>query len=301
MKGFDRMQIVDFSAAHVEQTAQIAKQNYEEERRLVPALPPIVAVPDLAPFAKNGLGVAAFDGDTMVGFLCVIEPFNNAFRSTDATGVFSPMGANGAADENRAEIYARMYQVAGEKWAKAGASSHAICLYAHDTEAQMQFFRYGFGMRTVDALRVTEKIEVPLCEGYIFEELLPNEYTSVFPLNQMLNQHHCESPSFMSRKPDTLESFIDFNAKCGSRFFVAKHGGKICAYLKILRDGETFIADADDYIHIGGAYCLAEHRGKGVYASLINHAIRTLQLEGYTRLGVDFESFNPTACPGQAF
>ena len=77
------MQIVDFTVAHIEQAAQIAKQNYEEERGVVPALPPIDAVPDLTPYVKNGLGVAAFDGDTMLGFLCAVGPFPNAFRSTD--------------------------------------------------------------------------------------------------------------------------------------------------------------------------------------------------------------------------
>ena len=58
------MQIIDFTAAHVEQAAQIAKQNYEEERGFVPALPPIDTVPDLTPYAVNNLGVAAFESDT---------------------------------------------------------------------------------------------------------------------------------------------------------------------------------------------------------------------------------------------
>ena len=141
-----KIQIFDFTAAHIEQATYIAKQNYEAERRVVAALPPVDTVPDLTPYAENGLGVAAFEGDKMLGFLCCISPFSNAFRSTDATGVFSPMGANGTIIENRAEIYARLYQTAGEKWAQAGATSHAICLYAHDKYGQEQFFRYGFGL-----------------------------------------------------------------------------------------------------------------------------------------------------------
>lgn len=289
------MQIVNFNVDHMEQAAKIAKQNYDNERSFVTALPLISAVPDLTPFAENGLGVAAFDKGEMVGFLCCVPPFKNAFRSTDAVGVFSPMGANGAVGLKRAEVYARMYQAAGEKWVHTGATSHAVCLYAHDKEAQEQFYHYGFGMRTVDALRLMDEIEAPPCEGYIFKELLPEEYTSAFPLDQMLNHHQRESPFFMNRKPATLESFINSYTKQGSRFFVAENNGKICAYLKILRDGETFIIDSDDYIHIGGAYCLPEHRGKGVYTNLINHGIRTLKAEGYTHLGVDFESINPTA------
>ena len=43
-----------------------------------------------------------------------------------------------------------------------------------------------------------------------------------------------------------------------------------------------------------GAYCIPEHRGKGVYQNLLNFVISTLKTEGYTRFGVDFESINPS-------
>ena len=102
-----QMQIVDFTAEHIETAADLAKLSYEEERGFVPILPPIDRVPDLKPYAQNGFGVAAFEGNAMVGFLCSVPPFQNAFGSTCATGVFSPMGANGAIGDNRARIYAR--------------------------------------------------------------------------------------------------------------------------------------------------------------------------------------------------
>jgi hypothetical protein len=50
------MKVVDFTSAHVERAARIAKQNYEQERGLVPALPPVGNMLDLAPFAENGRG-----------------------------------------------------------------------------------------------------------------------------------------------------------------------------------------------------------------------------------------------------
>ena len=59
--------------------------------------------------------------------------------------------------------------------------------------------------------------------------------------------------------------------------------------------GDTFIAHDRGYLDMGSAFCLAEHRGKGVYQNLLNLAITVLREEGYTRLGVDFESLNPAA------
>jgi len=99
----------------------------------------------------------------------------------------------------------------------------------------------------------------------------------------------------MNRKPHTLESFKNAYTNGFSRFFGAKYNGNLCAYLNISASGETFIADGAEYKHISGAFCLPEHRGKGVYQNLLNFAVFALKNEGFTQLGVDFESINPTA------
>ena len=80
---------------------KIALANYNDERQYVKELPQVCDIPDLYGFAENGLGVAAFENEKMIGFLCCCEPFDNAFRSTDVRGIFSPMGANAAVSKNR--------------------------------------------------------------------------------------------------------------------------------------------------------------------------------------------------------
>jgi Acetyltransferase (GNAT) family. len=288
------MQIIDFTTTHAAQAAKIAIHNYMEERDHVPALPPIDVVPDLTAFAENSLGVAAFDSGEMVGFLCAVGPFQNAFRSTDAVGVFSPMGANGAVGSKRAEVYARMYQAVGEKWAKAGASSHAVCIYAHDRETQEQFFRYGFGMRTVDAIRMIEEIDVPPCEAYDFSELHPEKILSVLSLENMLDEGYIASPFFMFRERESESEFLKKYEHFKSVYVIAKHQDKIIAFMRAELDGENFICDMPGYLHVKGAYCLPEHRGKGVNNVLLNMLIQKLKERGYSRLGVDFESINPS-------
>ena len=244
-------------------------------------------------FAENGLGVAAFEGEKMLGFLCCVSPFKNAFSSTDAIGVFSPMHGNGAVIENKGEIYARMYQSAAEKWARAKATSHAVCLYAHDTVAQEQFFHYGFGIRCMDAIRPMEGIISQDCPGYTFRELSLNEYILVYPLYDMLGEHMASSPSFIVRSHSKEAFYKSITNK--SRYFVAENDNEIVAFLKIVNSGETFITDASDLRYVDGAFCLPKHRGMGVYLNLLNFMICTLKAEGFKRLGVDFESINPTA------
>ncbi|MCL2003638.1 MAG: GNAT family N-acetyltransferase [Oscillospiraceae bacterium] len=287
------MKITAFTINHIEQAAQLAKRNYDAERARVPALPPNPEWPDMTGFAQNNLGAAAFDGGEMLGFLCCGEPFENAFGSTGARGVFSPMHANGTVLENRAGIYARLYQAAGEKWAQAGAASHGICLYAHDAEGQAQFFRYGFGMRCVDAIRPMEEIAAPPREGFVFAELAREEFAEAVPLDNRLHRHMAESPCFMLKPPHTEAEFMQDTAQ--TRIFAARKDGAAVAFLLAGDAGETFIRGIPGYIHCDGAYCLPEHRGTGIFANLLMFAVQTLKAEGFTRLGTDFESINPAA------
>jgi GNAT superfamily N-acetyltransferase len=99
----------------------------------------------------------------------------------------------------------------------------------------------------------------------------------------------------MKLEQSTPESFINSCVKMRKRFFAAKYRGELCAYLMVLRSGETFVAGQQGYIHIGGAFCLPVHRGKGVFQNLLEYAVSALKNEGYSRLGVDFESINPAA------
>lgn len=291
------MVITDFTAEHLVDAERIGRQNYETEREYFPALPADPDWPDLRYFAENGMGIAALEDGQLIGFLCGTEPFEHAFRSTDAVGVFSPMGANGALPEHDGECYARMYQAAGEKWARAGAASHAICLYAHDTAAQRKMFEYGFGLRSLDGIRDMSEPEAVDFPGYLFSELPKAEWHKLLPLDHMLDTHMAASPCFILRPSRSEASFEEQAEEDGSRFFVARveETREIVAFLKAAHDGETFVCEIPRYLHVNGAFCLPSHRGKGIYTALLRFAIRELQRDGITRLGVDFESINPTA------
>jgi GNAT superfamily N-acetyltransferase len=288
------MQIVDFATAHIEQAIRIAKQNYDEERSYVPALPPVDKLPNLTPFVENGLGVAAFDGGELVGFLCCCNPWDGAFSIPGLRHVYSPMGANGTVAKNRAKIYARLYQAAGAKWVRAGATINGICLYAHDTEGQALLFRYGFGMRTVDAIRGMDEIVTPLCDGYTFSELAPEDIMTVLPLGNLHVDGYIESPFFMYREQESEAQFLKDYQRFQSIYFIAQHKEQPVAYIQAELDGETFIQDTPGYLHCKGLYCLPEHRGKGISQNLLNMLTQKLKTQGYTRQGVDFESFNPS-------
>jgi len=278
------MQIVNFTEAHASQAMRLAQAAYEEERVLVPALPDM-QIPDLRHFARNNLGVAAFEGGEILGFLCAQGPFKKAFGTTPVKGVWSPSHAH-AAIGDRARVYHRMYQAAAQKWVNTGALGHAVTLYAHDESAKQSWYTYGFGMRCIDAVKLIEPGEA---EGDFFE--LPRErFGEVRALELALHRHEGESPYFMKRRFSPNRP-----GRKDARIFAARQGGKIAAHLKICNTGETFASHAPDMVSIRGGYALPEAHGTGLYAGLLRYAEAVLAQEGYARLDVDYESFNPNA------
>jgi GNAT superfamily N-acetyltransferase len=288
------LKIIDFTREHIAEAAALALANYEEECGYVSALQKIDKVADLAGFADNGLGVAAFDNCKMVGFMCGHGIWKNSWDISGLSSVFSQLHGNGTIVENRAEIYARLYQAAGEKWVRAGAASHGICLYAHDNEAKEQFYRYGFGLRVVNAIREMEEIAVSDCADYEFSELAPDNILEVLPLENKLNESCADSPFFMRKPPNSEAEFMSEYANARSVYIVARHNNDIVAFIRAEPGGQSFITDIPNYLHCAGLYCLPEHRGKGISQNLLNRLLKKLKRQGITRFGTTYESFNPS-------
>ncbi|MDR1737037.1 MAG: GNAT family N-acetyltransferase [Oscillospiraceae bacterium] len=286
--------IESFKKAHIDRAREIALENYENEKSAVVGLPNIDTLPDLRPFADNGLGKAIFDNGNMLGFLCCEVPWDKAFGSA-SKGTFTPIHAHGAVLENRSIIYKRLYQAAAEKWVSDGITYHAIALYAHDSQAINAFFTYGFGLRCIDAVRPLVNFESALCSAVIFHELEKDAAEQVRAMRVLQTAHMGESPCFMRSLPTDVEKWLKRAETRDSRLFTANLYEKPVAYIEVMDDGENFAAEHCDMKNIKGAFCLPEYRGKGIVQGLLNYVISALKSEGYSSLGVDFESFNPTA------
>ena len=288
------MNIVTFEKQHIEEAKAIAFANYQEERSFVGTLPAIERMPDLDWFAENGLGVAALEGGELVGFLCCVGPFDNAFAS-QVKGTFSPIHAHGALTEDRELIYKKMYQAAAEKWVSQGILYHAIGLYAHDAQAIGAFFQYGFGLRCIDAIRPMSRIHCTPVIGYTFRLLPKEKVAAIRQMRVQLSAHLGESPCFVYDAPQMVKDWIAKAEKRDTQVFVAERDGTAVAFVEVGEDGENFITGTPGMKNICGAFCLPQYRGTGLFASLLNFAVEHLRKEGVMRLGVDYESINPTA------
>jgi len=285
--------ILGFNKTHIEQARELILANYNEERSIVIDLPQIDAIPvkEFDDFTDNELGVAMFDGEKMLGFLCCYNPWDNAFDST-AKGTFAPTHAHGAISENRAVIYKKLYQAAAEIWVKHGITYHSVGLYAHDLQARDAFFACGFGLRCVDAVRPLDNFEYLVCEGITFDELAKTEVSQIRDMRNSLSIHLGESPCFMRGTIADRESWLARAESRDSRVFAALHNNLPIAFIEVKSDGEHFATWENSMQNICGAFCLPVYRGKGIMQGLLNHVITQLKVDKVNSLGVDFESFN---------
>ncbi len=288
------MNIVDFEKKHVEEAKAIALANYYEEKQSVKELPQVNEMPDLDEFAENGLGVVALEDDKVVGFLCCYRPWEGAFGSA-AKGTFSPIHAHGAVEENRERIYRMLYQAAARKWVAQGIAYHAIALYAHDAKSLRTFFMYGFGVRCVDAVRYVKEVSCELQPDLVCRELPKEEIAKLREMRRMLSEHLGDSPCFMYSRRSEFENWLVRAEARDSQVYVAEKSGMPVAFVEVMADGENFVTEISGMKNICGAFCLSEYRGSGVFANLLDYVNRQLQEQGTELLGVDYESFNPTA------
>jgi GNAT superfamily N-acetyltransferase len=288
------MKIVEFTADYVEQALQIAKQNYEEERGIVTALPSVDVLPNLTEFAKNNLGVAAVDGGKLLGFFCWFEPWDNHFGK--CKGTWSPVHAHGAITQSRSEIYDRLYQSAAERLVSLGAFSHSVTLYHHDAKTNEIFFHNGFGSRCVDAIRDTAPITFPILSGVTFRQADAGDAETLAELSNKLDAHMRQSPIFMTR--DRVFTAADVTAKINGghyHYFIALEQNRAVSFIRIGQSGENFVSVDSAMMNINGAYTMPEARGTGVAVGLLSYLMDWLHERGYSLCGVDFESFNFTA------
>ncbi|MBH1940285.1 GNAT family N-acetyltransferase [Mobilitalea sibirica] len=137
-------------------------------------------------------------------------------------------------------------------------------------------------------------------EGYGDKETLAyleverEDWSSLLDFHNQLIYHLGSSPSFM-KFPKINNDQLYHRTSETTRYFAVKDGEQLIAYIKVESEGENFITLNPGMLNICGAYCLPQYRGRGIYQKLLSYMISILKKEGYSLLGVDCESFNPTA------
>lgn len=283
------MKITDFDINDISNAQKLVIENYQEERSVNELLPKISAVDGLEELAKSGLGVAMYEGEEMLGFMSALVSDRFEFKRA-----YCPAHGHGAVKKGRDKIYSRLYQAAAQKWVNEQALTHEITVFYNDRIAKEAFFNNVFGACVIHAVMDLDKtvINQETLKDIEMFELPLARYGEVRDLHNGLFSHLRKSPVFLPYSEETEESFAKIE---GKRYFTAEKDGKLIAHIRVQENADSLIAKEKDTISISGAFMYPEFRGSGIYSNLLGFFADSMKKEGYKRISVDFETYNPNA------
>ena len=295
------MQIIAFHPDYALEAAALFVQGYQAQRQVTPVLPDLMAdshrvAAMLARLCGSAAGVAAVDGGRLVGYMGWYLADN--FRGTDRKGAYVPEWGHAAVDDDKPQIYRRMYRAAAERWAVAGCQVHAITLLAHDSTAEKVWYWNGFGLTVVDAIRPMRPLENLNQTALRICKATPEDVPALTELDAEHWAHYSRPPIFMpAHTGRDAAANLAFLARHKNSVWLAWAGDVLAGFLRF--EGYDFdgvaVVESEQTIGITGAYVRPAYRGQRAAVALLDAGLRDYDAWGFTCCAVNFESFNPEA------
>lgn len=250
---------------------------------------------------SKGLGMAAVEGETLLGFMVPYGPIEEYFGRDN--GLYVPYYAHGAVWDKRLSIYSKLYREAATSWYEKGLYSHGITIDAYDEELIRMWVVNGFGMRCMDAMQKLNNMKVATAKAseVSFRKIDKQDssyidnMTKIHEMQGALVKHLTLSPVFFPVRNAPLDKFLEKYKSDEAEFFVVEKEAQIIGYIKITEYGETILSGAEAIVNITGAYLEPKYRGLGIFQQLLQQVVDYYTEKGKTHLGVDCETTNPEA------
>lgn len=291
-------EIVRLHESHVPSAARLVAQGCAALRERVPAVPPRYESPDvwssrLRRLLGRGVGVAAFEGGRMVGFLAGYSI--GLLRGRPC--VLSPEWAHAAEASVSRRVFEALYPAVAPEWLRLGGEFHVICTLAHDASALQGWAWAGFGHMVCDALRPLAPISVSP-GGIDVRRMTATDLEQVLPLACRLAECLAAPPVYVLDRES--EDSATWEADLGdprTAVWMAVRRGRTVGYLRqtpATEDACDVIVD-EGTTSITGVYVVPDARREGVAAALLARAVDWGREQGYVRCSVDFETANSPA------
>lgn len=295
------MEIPTVKKDHLPDMAALFVQNLKQLRSKVPVLPDLME--DTARISgmleglhKKCAGVVALDGGKVIGYMLWF--LVDEFRNTDRRAAYCPEWGHATIAASKPEIYRAMYRAAATRWAEAGCRCHCISLLAHDRQAQDVWFWNGFGLLVVDAIRSVSLLDVPAPGGITIRRASPDDVGAISILEVEHAEHYTQAPVLMDAyEPRGISALTQSMSEPKNSIWLALDGNLYAGYMRFVVGNEDSLAvvRAPDGFANTGVYIRPQYRGRKIAVAMLNAAMQHYADQGYKRVSVDFESFNPEA------
>lgn len=240
----------------------------------------------LAAPSLNGLGVAAVDGDRVIGFLAPL-----ACVLWDRPAAYVAEWGWAVAD---AGMVAALYAAAAERWAVAGRATHAVTVWVRESEMEEAWHGLGFGRVVVDAVRDLGPVEAPRATVPVRRAGL-EDTGKLAGLERALWEYMAAPPVCRVHPPpggpaEAAQRLAD----PGQPVWVAEVDGSALGFISLQSEGDPPAAlRSPALVRCDGAFVVPGARRRGVGAALLEAALGWARDSGFTGCTVDFESANP--------
>jgi GNAT superfamily N-acetyltransferase len=290
----EQIKIIPLQEKHLEDATVLVSARYRAFRKQVPLLPTRyedvnVLLPMLRELAQQAPGVAAIQGDRLVGFLLgfVIPSF------LGQRSVYSPEWANSAELEDSRRIYEEMYAHLSAQWVADGCITHLIGQLADDHDGREGWQWLGFGLIAADAIRDLSPIP-DFTAGVEIRQAGAEDLERVSVLTEGLRQHLAAAPTFFPHPAGEGSHDADWLGNSANTLRLAYQGMEAVACMgqgPANPDACTIIAD-EGTTSIVSAFTQEGVRGRGIATALLNQCLDWARATGYERCAVDFEPTN---------
>jgi GNAT superfamily N-acetyltransferase len=295
------MRIIPFRGEHIVDAAELFTAGLQRLRRTIPALPAVMTdrgevEARLDRFFSSHMGLAALDGDRLVGYLGWV--IVDQFRGTTDRAAYCPVEAHAAIGRERMSVYLDLYSQASWQWKEEGCSTLALSFLAEDQDAQDFWFWNGFGLAVIDAIRPIDNVEIHQPANIEIRQACEDDAELIAVFEQEASKYYAEPPSSMvPLPPDDAEACRQFLADSVNTIWLAYNSGKAVGYMRFQArgSGTAVIVESNTNIAITAAYVRRQYRGMGASSAMLKAGLGHYRSTGYKSCSVDYESFNPKA------
>lgn len=297
MKEGIKIKVVELNENHLESASELFTKYYKEAREKLNILPERyekkeIILSLLQNIHKKSLGVAATYNGEVIGYLIGLPVPN--FKGTQR-GIYCPEWAHVSIGENRVKAYRAMYEKASAIWVQNDCLTHAITIISHDKEAVDLWFRNGFGMHVVDAVRSLESLPGNINSDIEIRKFKSDNIESVIDLLIGLQRHMASSPIYVPMLDiENCKDVSEWLKNPDNAIWLGICKEQVVSIMEVSKkkSNDAQILSDKATISVGKTYTKEEFRGYGITKSILQKVIEESLNDGYNRCAVVFESQN---------
>jgi GNAT superfamily N-acetyltransferase len=287
---------VPMTREYLEPATDLLIGNYKREQEESPLLPSrVITEPEWIYHALEtrlvNPGVAVVEDNQLLAYM--VTGFQFPWKGQQA--VLVPEYCHSAIEEQKRELYQRMYMRLSQQWVDHHIHLQMIGHFAHDMILQETLYQLGFGAILAERLRDCSAISLNQPSGMIIQE--EKDVNRLLNIQIEHNDYYSKAPVFIlkSTSPHKVLDELEAHARQGDVFFVYYEQDEPCAYMIVGNstiDGEGFLLQNTNTAQIKSAYARPGIRSRGIGKALLQRAIAWSQAHGYERIFVEHETAN---------